>query len=277
MTKKNSHKKGKSETGSEIRSSTKFLLHLIRDILLTPVTVFHILLRKKSVMHLLKPIHNTFTFIFEAKFTISMILINIILFFASKSFSTSLFDSLIFYPSNLLEMNFLPFLTSGFLHADYTHLFGNMLAIFIFGRIVEKNLGFLKTALVYFGALIIASFFHSIIHLFILHDNIGGLGASGALMGLVSAAILLNPFYITYELLFPLPVMFIGWITIMADITGILNPVEDGIGHFAHLGGFISIAIILFLLSKEDRSKLKKGFIVNLASLLLWFGLSWYF
>ncbi|MBW2984900.1 hypothetical protein KY361_07295, partial [Candidatus Woesearchaeota archaeon] len=76
-------------------------------------------------------------------------------------------------------------------------------------------------------------------------------------------------FYFTYELLIPLPVMVVGWLAIYADIIGILNPVEDGIGHLAHIGGFISIALIMFLLGIEERSKLKKGLIINIASLVI--------
>ena len=157
--------------------------------------------------------------------------------------------------------------TAGFLHADPIHLLVNMLGIFIFGRVVERKLGPIKTGLIYFGALIISSLFSSLINLFILKNNVPGIGASGALMGLVAAAILLDPFYITYELIIPLPVMVVGWIAIYADLTGIINRVQDNIGHFAHLGGFISIALLMFLLGVDDRRKLAKGLLINLVSL----------
>ena len=143
-------------------------------------------------------------------------------------------------------MNFFPLITAGFLHANLLHISGNMLALFIFGRVVERKLGSGKTLLVYFGALILSGVFTSIIHFLILGDNTPGLGASGAIMGLISTAILLEPWYLTYELLFPLPIMVVGWLAIFADISGILNPVEDGIGHFAHLGGFISISLLMW-------------------------------
>lgn len=183
--------------------------------------------------------------------------------------STELTESLVHYPSNLFSVKAYTLITSGFLHANLMHLLGNMLGIFIFGRVLERKLGAGKTALIYFGALIISGVFSSLIHLFLMGDNTGGIGASGALMGLVATAILIDPFYITYELLLPLPVMVVGWITIYADITGILNPVEDGIGHFAHIGGFLSIAIVMFLLGVEERKKLVKGFMINIISLIV--------
>ena len=88
-------------------------------------------------------------------------------------------------------------------------------------------------------------------------------------MGIIAAAILLDPFYLTWELILPLPIMVVGWLTIAADILGILNPVEDGIGHFAHLGGFLSIVLLLYLFGAADRKKIRKGFVVNVVSLLV--------
>ena len=117
--------------------------------------------------------------------------------------------------------------------------------------------------------MILSMIFTSLIHSLFLNDNIPGLGASGAIMGLIAAAILLNPFYLTYEAIIPLPIMLIGWLTLYADITGILNPLEDGIGHFAHLGGFLSIGLLLYLLGIDERAKMKKGIIINIASFII--------
>lgn len=252
-----------------IESETRFIWKLLLYILLTPITLILVLFKRRQLKELLQPFSDLYQFLFAAKFTALIIIINIVIYFLSLSFSETLFTILINYPADLISLRLHTFFTAGFLHADLSHLFGNMLAIFIFGRIVERKIGSLKTALVYFGALFISSLFSSAIHLFLLGDNIGGIGASGALMGLVAAAILLDPFYITYELLLPLPVMIVGWLTIYFDIIGILNPIEDGIGHFAHLGGFISIAVIIYLLDIEEKARLRKGFLINVLSLIL--------
>jgi membrane associated rhomboid family serine protease len=235
---------------------------------LLPITAIQVLFGKKEVSDLFAPIKEIFTFVFEPRFTISMIIINIIIFIVALFASNSILDLLIMRPSDLLQLRLWTLITAGFLHANLTHLFGNMIALFIFGRVVEKELGSGKTALIYFGALIISSLFSSLIHLFWLGNNTAGIGASGALMGLIATAILLKPFYLTYELIFPLPIMVVGWLAILADITGVLNPIEDGIGHFAHIGGFISIAILCFLLGIDEKEKLKKGLYINIASLV---------
>lgn len=250
-----------------IKSESRFIWKFILQIFLTPITLLLILLKKKRKKDLFQPFSDMVKFIFEPKFTISMIIINILIFFISLFMGKTILN-FVNYPTDLLNFRFYTLITSGFLHANLIHLFGNMLPLFIFGRVVERRFGFKKTAIIYFGAMIIGSLLESIINL-LAGNNIGGLGASGAIMGIISAAILLDPFYLTYEMIIPLPIMLIGWITIYGDITGVLNPIQDGIGHFAHIGGFISVGLLLYLFGKKDRLSLKKGMIINILSFIM--------
>ncbi|MEM4637631.1 MAG: rhomboid family intramembrane serine protease [Candidatus Woesearchaeota archaeon] len=248
-----------------INSETTVLWKVFLKILLTPITIFLVLFGKKNWKKIFEPITILLKFIFEARLTITLIIINIILYFISFLFEENLFLQ---YPTDFISNRFYTLITSGFMHANLTHLIGNMVALFVFGRVVEKELGYKKTFIIYFGALLISGIFFSSINL-IMNNNIPGIGASGAIMGLIAAAILLDPFYITFELIIPLPIMIVGWIAIYMDIIGILNPVNDGIGHIAHIGGFLSISIILFLLEKNDRQKIKKGFYINIFSAII--------
>jgi membrane associated rhomboid family serine protease len=250
-----------------IDSESKFIWKIILRILMLPITFVMVLFGKKEFKELFEPIRLFFEFIFEAKLTITLIIINTAIFIWSAFWSDATINALIAYPSDLLSTRVYTLITAGFLHANITHLLGNMLVLFIFGRVVERKLGLGKTFLIYFGALIISGIFSSGIEL-LSGNNIPGLGASGAIMGLVAAAILLDPFYFTYELILPLPIMLIGWLTIYADIIGIINPAADGIGHFAHLGGFLSVTLLMFFLSSEDKETLKKGFYINIGSLI---------
>jgi len=243
-----------------IESESKFVWKFIWKIILTPITFFQVIFGKKHFKDLFEPFKLLWEFIFEAKFTIGIIILTCITTIYFWYAGDSVVNQFIQYPSDLLSARIYTLITSGFMHASWSHLLWNMLALFIFGRVVEKKLGAGKTSLVYFGALIISGIFSSLIDIYITNSNIPGLGASGAIMGLVSAAILLDPFYFTYDLLVPLPVMLVGWLTIYGDISGVLNPTEDGIGHFAHIGGFLSIAILFSLLHKKNGRKLKKGF-----------------
>jgi len=69
--------------------------------------------------------------------------------------------------------------------------------------------------------------------------------------------------------------MVVGWLSIYADFSGILNPSGDGVARFAHAFGYLSILMIMFFFSGEEKSKLKKGFYINLISLGI-FGLIYF-
>ena len=250
----------------KIQSETTFIWKLILNVLKTPLILILILFKKKQFKDLFQPLNDFWLFIIEPKFTITMIVLNIVIFIISLFLSEQILTQFLNYPSDIFTTRSYSLITAGFLHANLSHLLGNMLALFIFGRVVERTLGTPKTSFIYIGAMILSMIFTSLIHSLILNDNTPGLGASGAIMGLIAAAILLNPFYLTYEAIIPLPIMLVGWLTIYADITGILNPVEDGIGHFAHLGGF---GLLLYLLGIEERTKMKKGIIINVISVII--------
>ncbi|MFC1722850.1 rhomboid family intramembrane serine protease [Nanoarchaeota archaeon] len=256
----------------EIESESMFLLKLIWSIIKLPFTLIMVLFKKKEISDLAEPIKEIFKFIFEAKFTLTIIIINFLIFGATTALP-GLINIFAQFPADLFSSRVWSLFTAGFIHANLAHIIGNMLFMFVCGRVVERELGSAKTALIYFGALLISGVFSALIHLFVMKDNIPGVGASGALMGIVATAMLVAPFYITYEILIPLPLMLVGWIAIWSDITGIINPTEDGIGHFAHLGGFLSITLLMFLIGSEDRGKIWKGFLINLISIAVLAGI----
>lgn len=252
----------------EIHSETIVLLQFFKAILLLPIALISFMLGIKTKKDIANPIQIISEYVTQAKFTFTIILINIVIFFTSLFFPRNWIEVLAISPSNLLNGRIYTLITSGFLHANLAHLMSNMIFIFIFGRILERKFGSNKTGLIYFGAMIISGFFSSVIY-FIMGKDILGIGASGALMGLVAAAILLDPFYITYVMLVPMPVMIIGWIAIYGDIIGILTPIETNIGHLAHLGGFLSISVLMYLFKKDERENFKKGFLINVISLFV--------
>mgnify|MGYP000137272115 CR=1 FL=1 len=75
----------------------------------------------------------------------------------------------------------------------------------------------------------------------VLHRSVPTLGASGAITGLVALAMLLEPLALTFEALLPMPVVLLGWVALLADLSGVAaGGRRDGIDHFAHLGGYLS-------------------------------------
>src|SRR2546421_716410 len=76
-------------------------------------------------------------------------------------------------------------LTAGFLHAGLFHLMFNMLALYILGGLLEPAVGRFRFGLIYFVSLLCGSF-----GALLLAPNEPTVGASGAIFGLMGAAVI---------------------------------------------------------------------------------------
>jgi membrane associated rhomboid family serine protease len=253
----------------EIESESRFVWRQIFFLLKLPITIIQIIFGSKKWSEVLRPFRELFAFLFQPKITIFLILVNVAVFILEIFYFTQeQIMNLAFKPSDLLQFNYIPIVSSWFLHASLAHLLGNMLFLYVFGRIVEKDFGF-KMLLIYFGSAVISDLVSAL-------AGQGGIGASGAIAGLISVGILMHPFYSTY-LIFgaPLPIIIIGWLAIISDVTGVLIPKNDNIGHFAHLGGYFAISLLVFLFNPKQKQKMKIGLIINvlfvIAVAVYWF------
>ena len=87
-------------------------------------------------------------------------------------------------------INPLQWLTSLFMHADFSHLLGNMIFLWTFGIIVEGKIGWWKFLLIYLAIGIIES---AIGQLMMLGSAGGSLGASAAIYGLLAVCVVWAP------------------------------------------------------------------------------------
>ncbi|MEO0785810.1 MAG: rhomboid family intramembrane serine protease [Pseudomonadota bacterium] len=127
--------------------------------------------------------------------------------------------------------------TSGFLHVDPMHLLFNMYALFLFGRILEQVLGPLGYLIVYFGALVGASFWM----LWDKRNNLSysAVGASGAVSGVILGFCLFAPFAQLYVFFIPMPAIVFG--ALFIGISLYLSQRQNAIiAHGAHLGGALA-------------------------------------
>jgi membrane associated rhomboid family serine protease len=81
--------------------------------------------------------------------------------------------------------------TSMFMHADFWHLFGNMIFLWTFGRRVEDACGAWRFLLFYLAAGMVANLFSEVLNP--AHADIPGVGASGAIAGVMGAYLILFP------------------------------------------------------------------------------------
>ena len=100
---------------------------------------------------------------------------------------------LLFYPYGMNTPNeYYRFISYGFIHADYIHLFFNMFTLYSFGRIAEAVLFNKSQYLIFYITALIASAIFD----FIKNrgnSRYGALGASGAVSAVVFSTIIFNP------------------------------------------------------------------------------------
>ncbi len=125
-----------------------------------------------------------------------------------------------------------------FLHGDFLHILLNMFILWMFGCEVERYWGDKEFLKYYFICGIGAGFFHLI---FNMTSNIPVVGASGAIYGILIAFAMLFPE--RPIMLFPLFISLKAkyWAIIFAAIALMLGVLggQNGVAHFAHLGGMI--------------------------------------
>ncbi|MFS4418638.1 rhomboid family intramembrane serine protease [Maribacter sp. 2307ULW6-5] len=138
--------------------------------------------------------------------------------------------------------------TSGFLHVDLAHLFFNMFTLYFFADVVIAWFGPTQFLIIY-GISLLAG---SLLALFFHKDEpyYSAVGASGAVTGVLYAAILLQPNDSLYLMFIPVPipayVLGIGYL--LYSIYGMKSRVGN-IGHTAHFGGAVGgyATTLLFL------------------------------
>ena len=91
------------------------------------------------------------------------------------------------------QKKYFQFISSGFLHADYTHLLFNMFSFYSFSAAIELNphYGMNYVLLIYFAAMLAGNLLS-----FVYHKNdayYSAVGASGAVCGIIYASIFMLP------------------------------------------------------------------------------------
>lgn len=164
--------------------------------------------------------------------------------FSFKGFSDiGFFRKYEFHVGSIKAGEQLRMLSSAFLHADIAHLFFNMFTLYMFAPVVIDYLHNMSFLLIYFGSLISGSLLTLYFH---QNDyNYRAIGASGAVTGVLYAAILLDPSMSLYLFLIPIPIpaYIFGIGYLLYSIYG-MKAKNDNIGHVAHFGGAIGGYVI---------------------------------
>lgn len=150
--------------------------------------------------------------------------------------------------------------TSMFMHGSFFHLLSNMGALWVFGRRVEDACGPWRFLVFYLLAGMSASV---IMALVVYNSPTPGVGASGAIFGVMGAYLLLYPAgrirtLVILSFVPAWPRIRAGWIVlyflavqIIPALKILFSDESYGIAYWAHLGGFFSALFIFFFLRPE--------------------------
>jgi membrane associated rhomboid family serine protease len=139
-------------------------------------------------------------------------------------------------------------ITSIFLHEWLGHFLGNMIALYLFGTIVADLIGDRRVFPLYLLGGLVGNALYFISAQFLSSVGLYALGASGAIMALAGAALILAPDYrVMLFLLGEVKVKYIVLVLLLLDLVSIANAQNTG-GHAAHLGGFVFGCLFVYRL-----------------------------
>jgi len=173
-----------------------------------------------------------------------------IIVFIIQNLYTGLTDQLSLVSSEILSRPW-TIVTYLFLHGSFEHLFYNMLALGLFGSILESVIGGKKFLLTFFISGIIAG-----VGSIIFYSS--SIGASGAIYGILGVLAILRPKMAVYVGFVPLPMALAVIFWAAGDLLGLFST-TDLIGHAAHLFGLIfGLVYGINLRKRYGEKKIKK-------------------
>lgn len=126
-----------------------------------------------------------------------------------------------------------------YLHGGFSHILFNMIALWMFGMELENIWGTRRFATYYTLAGVTAGITHLLVTALTGSAPVPTIGASGSIMGVLLAFGLMFPDrpVMMFPIFFPIParIFVLGYAAIDL-ILGVSNA-QDGVAHFAHLGG----------------------------------------
>jgi membrane associated rhomboid family serine protease len=153
-------------------------------------------------------------------------------------------EKFIFCPQAILrDKEYYRLITSGFLHADWPHLFFNMFSLYSFGKGIEWFFRPATLLLIYFTSIIGGNLLSLFLH---RHHVYKAYGASGGVCGVIFASIFLTGSDV-YLFVLSVPGWLYAILFLIGSFYGIKNARGD-VGHDAHLGGaIIGLVVTTFL------------------------------
>ena len=211
---------------------------------------------------------------------LNLIIINALVYFAQVVFGgnadpNTVTDHFALHHYKSVEFRPHQVITHMFMHGSFFHLLFNMLALWMFGSLIERVWGPKRFLIFYFVCGIVAALTQLATYTFDFwqydHMNMSldlfdqyqealrmnaTVGASGAIMGILAAFGYLFPNTTLFIMPIPFPIKakwaVIGIIA-MDVFGGITRVPGDNVAHFAHVGGAVAGFLIVYFSNKTNK------------------------
>ncbi len=174
-------------------------------------------------------------------------MVSLFYWFVSTSFVE---DHLVYSGDRLKQGIFWSPITTLFVHFDPAHLLGNMIFLYVFGKVVEEQAGAKMTLAAFLvggvGSLMISSFFYGF--------DVAMIGASGAIFTLAAAAMLIKPLKSSLFFLF-IPLGLIAILYFIFNVFAVALGFGGNVGYVAHVAGFLIGVPLGMAFSKGEWAK----------------------
>lgn len=157
--------------------------------------------------------------------------------------------------------------SSMFMHAGWLHILGNMVFLWVFGDNIENAMGHARYLIFYFICGLGANALEILTS---QTSNTPGLGASGAIAGVLGAYLMLFPGSRIGTLIGPIVFVFIpvrlpAWVLIgfwfvlqlldgIVALSSKVAAATGGVAYWAHVGGFITGAVLIWIFRHPQRT-----------------------
>ncbi|MDQ6629897.1 MAG: rhomboid family intramembrane serine protease [Pseudomonadota bacterium] len=171
--------------------------------------------------------------------TQALLLVNVAIYFLEQLAGGGFIANFALWPIGSNEFWPWQIVSYAFLHANFSHLFFNMLGLWMFGSELEQIWG-QKRFMQFYAASVVAAALTQLLVSWLLGSTAPTIGASGGLFGLLLAFAMIFPDRII--LLFfviPMKAKYLVALYGLAELYQGAYVMNSGVAHFAHLGGML--------------------------------------
>jgi membrane associated rhomboid family serine protease len=164
-------------------------------------------------------------------------------------------DHFIHSLKNVEEGRYYTIVTSAFMHQNPAHLAMNMLGLWGFGRPIVSVCGTPSFLVLYFGSIVAGGLLQNYMWERRKQHDIGGLGASGGVLGVFAATACWMPYGTVGFLFVPMPMWVGAAVTVGLSVGGMQDPPlwMPNFGHADHLGGMVFGALWWLVATRTGR------------------------